>query len=493
MNTVAAVVTIVAAKSADPMHLASALINQTISKYGGKIVGPNGDTLIAVFGIEQSRGDPIDAVKAALALQRECRRLDSAGTPPRVGIITGEVTLRIDDGTLYEVEGDSVDLAVRLYEVARPGEILIDRATREMVESSFDLRQRNEVATKGKFQALEIFVVMDDPSSPASSELPPTPHGVRRVVVGGVESTRADFVVTGSGSSHNEEQSADEAQAMGDWVDCTVFAPPTVASAESFLVQVFAHLPEETERARELATEFDASAVARVFKSLASKVAHGTRLSFELVMPSLEIDDSFQSTIWRGRTESVQFGVTVPRDFEPCIIIGTVTVSENTVPVGHMKFKLEVVAATAARAPQEAEPVGDSARRYRTAFISYASRDRDEVIRRVQLLGPLGIRYFQDILDLGPGDRWEKELYRHIDECDLFLLFWSSAAKESTWVMEEVKYAVARKGNDDFAAPEIRPIIIEGPPVPLPPPELAHLHFNDRLVYFMANVDLGSS
>ena len=34
------------------------------------------------------------------------------------------------------------------------------------------------------------------------------------------------------------------------------------------------------------------------------------------------------------------------------------------------------------------------------------------------------------------------------------------------------------------AAPEILPVIIEGPPV-VSPPELAHLHFNDRLLYFM--------
>jgi hypothetical protein len=103
------------------------------------------------------------------------------------------------------------------------------------------------------------------------------------------------------------------------------------------------------------------------------------------------------------------------------------------------------------------------------------------------MLKPLGIQFFQDILDLEPGDRWEKELYRHIDESDLFLLFWSTAARESKWVMEEVKYALARKHGDDFAPPEIRPVIIEGPPVPAPPPELAHLHFNDRLIYFASD------
>ena len=31
------------------------------------------------------------------------------------------------------------------------------------------------------------------------------------------------------------------------------------------------------------------------------------------------------------------------------------------------------------------------------------------------------------------------ELFRHIDECDLFLLFWSTAAKQSRWVLKEVE------------------------------------------------------
>ncbi|MGA2076969.1 MAG: hypothetical protein ABSH52_26055 [Terriglobia bacterium] len=51
--------------------------------------------------------------------------------------------------------------------------------------------------------------------------------------------------------------------------------------------------------------------------------------------------------------------------------------------------------------------------------------------------------------------------------------------------MKEVHYAVERKGNDEFAPPEILPVPREGPPPVEPPPELAYLHFDDRLLYFM--------
>jgi hypothetical protein len=58
--------------------------------------------------------------------------------------------------------------------------------------------------------------------------------------------------------------------------------------------------------------------------------------------------------------------------------------------------------------------------------------------------------------------------------------------RESLWVRKEVQYALDRKRGDEFAPPEIRPVVIEGPPLPPPWPELAHLHFNVPQTYFMS-------
>ena len=101
------------------------------------------------------------------------------------------------------------------------------------------------------------------------------------------------------------------------------------------------------------------------------------------------------------------------------------------------------------------------------------------------MLTTLGIQFFQDVLDLQPGQRWSSELQRHIEECDLFLLFWSRAARDSEWVLREADYALERQGRDAEGLPAIIPVIVEGPPVIPPPERLAHLHFNDRLLYFM--------
>jgi hypothetical protein len=268
-----------------------------------------------------------------------------------------------------------------------------------------------------------------------------------------------------------------------DDVQCTVFAPPAASTASTILVQVFAHVPQEADDARAIATELDVGAVRRGFRSLDASVPVGGRLDFELRIAGLEVDDPVASLTWQGRTEAVQFGVHVPPAAPVGTVIGTVSISRDGAPLGHVKFTLAIEAAAVASA---AEPQGIEARRYRFAFVSYATQDRDEVLRRVQMLPVAGVHYFQDVLDLEPGEVWSSRLEQAIREADVFLLFWSSRAKESTWVRKEVDFALACQAGDDRSPPEIRPVIIEGPPVIAPWADLAHLHFNDRVLYFMS-------
>jgi len=267
-------------------------------------------------------------------------------------------------------------------------------------------------------------------------------------------------------------------------VDCGVFAPPSAAAGTSLLVQVFAYTPEHVAAVQAMAVQFDETARPRSFATLETQVAHGSTLVFHLLLPGMVIDDPVRKVTWRGRPTPVQFSVFIPEDCPLRTTIGTVLVSQDSVPVGHIKFRLEVVASASA-ASQVLEPMGEQAKLYQLAFVSYAKEDRRKVMRRVPMLRAVGIQYFLDAVRLSPGDRWEREIYRHIDECDLFLLFWSRAASQSEWVLKETRYALQRKSGDDLAPPEIRPVIIEGPPVPPPPPDLAHLHFDDPLLYFI--------
>lgn len=287
-------------------------------------------------------------------------------------------------------------------------------------------------------------------------------------------------------SSVRAGQPDNPANRENDLVECSVFAPPAAPQGETIMVQAFAHLSEQQDKARKLAEEFDSTALRRAVKTLSSRIARGTELMFHLAMSRVTVSDPVQTLIWNGHPESVQFPVEVPPDCPTGNVAGKLTVSQNSVPIGQISFLLKIVPAGESIPSALPEPAGEAARDYRYAFISYASKDRDKVLARVQMLDQMGIEYFQDLLSLDPGDRWEKELYKNIDRCDLFLLFWSTASKESPWVMKEVDYAMRRKGGDDEAPPEIKPVIIEGPPLVPPPDNLKHLHFNDKLIYFFS-------
>ncbi len=149
--------------------------------------------------------------------------------------------------------------------------------------------------------------------------------------------------------------------------------------------------------------------------------------------------------------------------------------------VGCIKFRIS--SDPAASSPKTG-PLGDHARRYEYAFVSYATKDRKEVLKRVQMLQIMKTEFFQDLLSLDPGDRWEKKLYQNIDRCDLFLLFWSQAAKDSHWVIQEAEYALKRQAQNPDNEPDLVPVILEQNVSP--PPSLAALHFNDRIQYLIS-------
>ncbi|MEP7378932.1 MAG: toll/interleukin-1 receptor domain-containing protein, partial [Chloroflexota bacterium] len=272
---------------------------------------------------------------------------------------------------------------------------------------------------------------------------------------------------------------------LDDLVDCSVHCPPQIAPGAAILVQIWANRESDGDESARLATLFDPARELRAIKTLGVRVPVGSRLDFELRAPPLRVEAGTQSMIWRGRPQSVAFELRAPVSTSASPIIGTVAVMLDTVPLGHLKFRIDVVAdpLPATQGDGSAKVV----RRYRSAFVSYASPDRDPVLARVQMLTAMGVPYFQDVLSLRSGERWESSLYERIEACDLFLLFWSSHARESEWVRREVGYALRRQAGDELNSPEIRPVIIEGPPIPRPWPELSHLHFNDIVLSQMSS------
>ena len=270
-----------------------------------------------------------------------------------------------------------------------------------------------------------------------------------------------------------------------DVVHCTVFSAHETVAGQTFVVKVTAHVPEQEHVARTLAKQTDREAEPRG-KTVATAVTpHVSRLAFCLSMTGAEVVDPVQTLIWKRITESVEFEVRVPDDYPAGRLTGTVIVSQDGIPFGHVRFAVYVTPERRGTAAGEKSRSTGDWKRYRHAFVSYAAADRAEVLKRVQMLARVSIDFFQDLLNLEPGERWERELYKQIDRSDVFFLFWSTAAKNSEWVAKEIDYALRRKRGDELAEPEIVPIMIEGPPPVPPPPALRHLHFNDPFIYFI--------
>jgi len=269
-------------------------------------------------------------------------------------------------------------------------------------------------------------------------------------------------------------------------VDCAVFAPAKVNPGEGILIQVFGYPFGKDEEARQQALEFDDQTARRGFTTLEVAPQKGQHIQFHLELHKINVEMPVRNLVWLGRPGSVQYEVTIPGDYSPGSILGSVIISIDGLPVGRIGFKLTVVGDKPSAKPDAQAPIAKGIQKFHKAFVSYSSDDRAAVLARIQLLRPPihQIEVFQDLLSLTPGERWEQQLYKRIDECDLFLLFWSTKASQSEWVQREWQYALRRQGPSNEQPPIIFPVIIEGPPPPKPPPELSHLHFNDYLLYF---------
>ena len=92
-------------------------------------------------------------------------------------------------------------------------------------------------------------------------------------------------------------------------------------------------------------------------------------------------------------------------------VVGGCTDRAHQIPSCRLGHASREAIAVRAFEADDVQQIGDSARHYNHVFVSYASQDRNEVIKRVQTLVAVGVPFFQDVLDLDPGQPWQPELY----------------------------------------------------------------------------------
>ena len=204
----------------------------------------------------------------------------------------------------------------------------------------------------------------------------------------------------------------------------------------------------------------------------------GSRISVRLRIDGLRCFDSHKWITWTGDIGNTAFVVEVPQGTSEGAYPGRASIRLNGCEIAKMSFLVRVGSLNPA-----ISEIPTQATTYRSAFASYASEDRADVLSRVQGMEAAykGLDVFVDVINLRSGQNWERELVERISKSDVFYLFWCRHAMSSDWVNKEWHWALAAKGQDF-----VDPIPLETPTLAPPPEELAAKHFNDPLLAFIS-------
>ena len=270
-------------------------------------------------------------------------------------------------------------------------------------------------------------------------------------------------------------KSSKKKQAVDD-VQFRATAPKKLEPGEYFPVKIMMYREDDHERA-----DREGALVADETKSDSSSVFQaevGQEFRIVLQSPDIPMDGESQTLVWNGKFAAATFEPFLPGDYSGKQVRLRGRVYSGDAVLTDLKLILQV------NAPAEQVAVCEKVK-LTTAFLSYASADRERVVARIQGIQAArpDMDLFFDVESLRCGEIWEARLYREIASRDLFYLFWSRNAAASRWVAKELEYAVSKK-TLDF----IEPIPLESPETCPPPRSLNVKHFNDWTLRYIKNI-----
>ena len=142
----------------DVMGRYFASMREVIERHGGTVEKYIGDAVMAVFGVPVVHDeDALRAVRAAAEMREALERLNvglrgerGVTLEARTGINTGSVVVGTGGPGEAIVVGDAVNVAARLQTAAAPGEIVIGKATHDLVRDAVEVGPAELVELKGK-------------------------------------------------------------------------------------------------------------------------------------------------------------------------------------------------------------------------------------------------------------------------------------------------------------------------------------------------------
>ena len=138
-----------------------------IERHGGTVEKFIGDAVVGIFGVPVAHED--DALRAVLAaaemhegavrLNEEFERGFGLGIMLRIGINTGEVVTGELSTDRPMATGDPVNVAARLEQAARPGEILVGEQTYLLTRNAVSFEPVESLALKGKSEQVAAYLL----------------------------------------------------------------------------------------------------------------------------------------------------------------------------------------------------------------------------------------------------------------------------------------------------------------------------------------------
>ena len=168
-------------------------ISHCVTLHGGIVEKFAGDAVLAAFGVPQAHEDDAErAARAALAMRQSVEEL---GLEARIGIEAGELVVEDLESTF--ATGEAVNLAARLQQAARPGEILIGPTAYRLAGASLVVEDAGPLELKGMGSALRAWRLVDAIDGPARARGPRAPLVGREAELELLENTFARTVRDG--------------------------------------------------------------------------------------------------------------------------------------------------------------------------------------------------------------------------------------------------------------------------------------------------------
>ncbi|MBA3333173.1 MAG: AAA family ATPase [Actinobacteria bacterium] len=168
-------------------------VSHCVTLHGGIVEKFAGDAVLAAFGVPQAHED--DAERAARASLAMLHAVGDLGLEARIGIEAGELVVEDSESTF--ATGEAVNLAARLQQAARPGEILIGPTAYRLAGASLVVEDAGPLELKGMSSALRAWRLVDAVDGPARSKGPRAPLVGREAELELLENTFARTVRDG--------------------------------------------------------------------------------------------------------------------------------------------------------------------------------------------------------------------------------------------------------------------------------------------------------